>query len=123
MGVDAEIALLHRSGDADRGVRIAQHPRLFEHPPNRHLRLMFADRMRAEQFAQLTELSLAQGERAGRALLRHQSPDTGGIPAGKLEQETLEIARKLDVHARALRWQPRLAARKSPTQMRAVNCR
>ena len=100
-GRGAKPALLARGGDGDGRVRIDEHACLFHKTANGHLRLMLTDRMRAEQRAQARKLGLVQAERSRLAQFPHQRPHPCGVAAGKLEQKPLEIAGKLDVHARA----------------------
>ena len=96
----AEI-LLPRRGEADGGVRIDHHAGFRIKIANGHLGLMLIDRMGGEQRAQLGKFSRFEMEGSGAAKLVHARPDSGGVTAGEFEQQPLEIARKLNIHARA----------------------
>ena len=80
---------------------IGKHARLFHQPANGHFRLMLADRMRREQLPHRGKLGLVQAEGPRLAELLHERSHPRGVAAGKLERKALEIARKLNVHARA----------------------
>ena len=100
-GREPKAALGARGGNGDGGVGIAQNAGLLHQAANGHLRVVLADRMRGEQIAHAGKLGVVQAEGPRLAQAIHERVHPRGIAAGKLEQKALEIARKLDVHARA----------------------
>ena len=94
-------AFLPGRGDADGGVRVGENAGLLEETANSDLGLVLAHRMGDEKMAQLVKLGSLQMKRPCGAELGHEPRHPLGFAPADLEQEALEIARKLNVHARA----------------------
>src|SRR5262245_12393265 len=94
-------ALSPRGSEPHCGMRVDHHAGFGEEATNGHLGLMLTDRMGGEVSAHLGELALLEMESARSAKLVHARPDAGTVTAHELEQKPLEVARKLNIHARA----------------------
>ena len=95
------LATAAAGGDADRGMRVDQHAGRAQHLGYRCRGLVLLDPRGIEQLAGAPERIGAHAQALVHLKLRHQPGHEGALPAAEIEQQALEIARDLDVHARA----------------------
>ncbi len=98
------VLLLHLrpgGGDRDRGMRIDQHARAAVGVGHRRERRRIVDPMPGEEAARAPPGLLVGRQRALLPERLQRGGDRGAVMVLQLEQQPLEIARHLDVHARA----------------------